>query len=665
MSSGFRALSDAEIAQLQEQGCVCSDWGRVKVAQGFKAERVRSVRFSGDVEIGVLEKTITFYGGPAPPRRAGISNAAIHSCKIGSNVYINNVNNYIANYVIEDDAVIDNIDLLAVEGATSFGNGVEVVVLNEAGGREILIYDGLTAQIAYILALYRHRPKLVEGIRKMISQHVGSVRSSRGLIAAGARIVNCGSLKNVKVGCYAVVEGAARLQNGTINSCSEAAVYIGQGVIAEDFIICSGARISDAVCISKCFVGQATVLGRQFSAENSVFFANCEGFHGEGCSLFAGPYTVTHHKSTLLIALMCSFYNAGSGSNQSNHMYKLGPVHQGVLERGSKTGSYSHLFLPAKIGAFSVVIGRHHVPFDTSQLPFSYILESEDKSVLMPAVNLATAGTTRDAAKWPKRDKRKDPQKNDLIHFKALSPFTVQKMIAGRELLLNLQAEGDKQVSYVNYGKVVLSRESLARGIEYYQMGVDKYLGDCLIERLEKMTAESLDSLRAALEPATDIGQDKWLDIFGLLVPEEALAKILTAVEEEDLTTVERLVQELKAVYDKYPEYEWAGVVKNLEGIFEKSINEVSGKDIAEFIVRWKTAVEKLNGLILKDAQKEFGDSAMMGYGLDGDQEVRESDFQAVRGTYEDNSFVVAIRGDTAEKAKIADELAAKTARCR
>ncbi|MCK4489001.1 MAG: DUF4954 family protein, partial [Anaerolineales bacterium] len=42
--------------------------------------------------------------------------------------------------------------------------------------------------------------------------------------------------------------------------------------------------------------------GKQFSAENCAFFANCEGFHSEAVSLFAGPFSVTHHKSTLLIA---------------------------------------------------------------------------------------------------------------------------------------------------------------------------------------------------------------------------------------------------------------------------------------------------------------------------------------------------------------------------
>lgn len=73
---------------------------------------------------------------------------------------------------------------------------------------------------------------------------------------------------------------------------------------------------------------------------------------------------------------MFSFLNAGSGSNQSNHMYKLGPIHQGVVDRGSKTTSDSYILWPAHIGAFSLVMGRHVSHSDTSRLPFSYLIEN-------------------------------------------------------------------------------------------------------------------------------------------------------------------------------------------------------------------------------------------------------------------------------------------------
>jgi hypothetical protein len=116
----------------------------------------------------------------------------------------------------------------------------------------------------------------------------------------------------------------------------------------EKFIVCSDSVVTESTIVDKCFVGQGCYLGKHYSAENSLFFANCGGYHGEACSIFAGPFTVTHHKSTLLIAGIYSFMNAGSGSNQSNHMYKLGPIHQGIMERGSKTTSDSYLLWPAQ-----------------------------------------------------------------------------------------------------------------------------------------------------------------------------------------------------------------------------------------------------------------------------------------------------------------------------
>jgi len=196
MSSEFRSLSEDEIAQLEKQGCRCSDWTSIKVAQKFNPERVRFTHFSGNVKLGVFEKQVSFSGGLTKP--AGISNATIHNCIIGNNVYIDQIRNYVANYVIEDDVLIENVDLLAVEGESSFGNGTEVAVVNEAGGREVPIYDDLSAHIAYIIAFYRHRPKVIENLRKMIADYTASVTSSMGVVAKDAKLINSELLRTSK-----------------------------------------------------------------------------------------------------------------------------------------------------------------------------------------------------------------------------------------------------------------------------------------------------------------------------------------------------------------------------------------------------------------------------------------------------------------------------------
>lgn len=652
---GFHSLSDEQINQLISQGCTCEDWSKVQVAEGFKAQAIKSTHFSGNIKLGVFSKQVSFFGGVS--KSAGISDATIHNCTIGNNVYISRVRNYIANYVIEDDAVIDNIELLAVEGESSFGNGVEVAVVNEAGGREIPIYDNLSAQMAYILAFYRHRPKVIEKLRKMIADYTVSVTCSMGLVGKGARLINCRTIKNVKIGAASLIEGVNKLENGSINSCIEDMVHIGPGVFAEDFIVCSGSQITDGVIIYKCFVGQGTVLSRQYSAENSVFFANCGGFHGEACAVFAGPYTVTHHKSTLLIAGLFSFLNAGSGTNQSNHMYKFGPVHQGVVERGSKTASDSYVLWPAKVGAFTVVMGRHYRNSDTSDLPFSYLIEHEDESILAPGVNLRSVGTVRDARKWPKRDRRKGPKKLDQINFKLLSPYTIQKMINGRNLLCKLKATSGETSEYFTYHSVKIKNSSLDRGVKLYQIGIDKFLGNCLVKRLEGKQLENPGELRAALKPQTSVGPGKWVDMAGLFAPEEAVEKLLSDIENGSVSSLKQVTDSFRSMHEYYPEYEWAWAAKVLQENQGKTIDEMTADDIIELTKKWKQAVVELDNMLYADAKKEFTAIAQTGYGLDGSLEEKQADFVQVRGTFEENSFVLEIEKHIARKTALGDEL--------
>ncbi len=663
MAAEYRSLSSQEITCLTNQGCSCSDWSKLKVAEGFDAGRVRATHFCGDVKLGVFEKDVSFYEGITKP--AGISNATIFNCIIGNNVYISQVRNYIANYIIEDDVVIDNIDLLATEGQSSFGNGTGVVAVNEAGGREIPIYDRLSAHTAYIIAFYRHRPKVIEKLRKMIADYTASITSSMGLVARGARIVNSRIIRNVKIGPASIIEGIIRLENGSVNSCPEDPIYIGPGVFAENFIVCSGSKISDGAIVAECFIGQGTVLSKQYSAESSVFFANCGGFHGEACAIFAGPYTVTHHKSTLLIAGLFSFLNAGSGTNQSNHMYKLGPVHQGVVERGSKTASDSYMLWPAKVGAFTVVMGRHYRNSDTSDLPFSYLIEHEDESILAPGVNLRSVGTVRDARKWPKRDRRKDPRKLDHINFKLLSPYTIQKMINGRDLLRRLKATSGETTDYFTYHSVKIESSSLDRGVKLYQIGIDKFLGNCLIKRLEGKRFKSIIELRAALQPETAVGPGKWVDLAGLLAPEQAVQKMLCDIENGTISTLEQIDDTFRKMHENYPAYEWAWAADVLQNNLGKSIDEITPDDIIELTGKWKEAVVELDYLLYADAKKEFAATAQIGFGIDGDEETKHNDFAAVRGLLEKDSFVSDIEKHIAAKTALGNELISRMEKLR
>lgn len=644
----YRNLTDTEIAALEAQGCLCARWDTVRVSGLFTTANIHDVRFEGAVKLGRLDGTVAPEG--EPPGAAGLYSCYLRDCEIKGPAYISGVGR-LEGYIIEGDVAIENVSSLVVDGPTTFGNGVEAEVLNEGGGREVLLFDQLTAQTAYLMASYRHEPEMIARLKGLIQAYSNGHRSEKGLIGAGACIRDVRSVRNVKFGPHARVAGAQHLEEGTIAGCAEAPVSIGAGVIARKFIILSGATVDSGAMLERCFVGQGVRIGKQFSAENSLFFANCEGFHGEAVSLFAGPYTVSHHKSSLLIAGMFSFFNAGSGSNQSNHMYKLGPVHQGRLERGCKTGSFSYLLWPCRVGAYSVVMDKHGSNFDTSDFPFSYLTVEDGKSTLTPAMNLFTVGARRDNEKWPARDRRADPDKLDLICFDLLSPFIAGKMIRGSEILQKLYDEASREQKLVRYKGIHIPRLLLKTCRKYYQLALKKYYGEQLVKRLEGHSADNLPALRETLKSGQE-GTGNWVDVAGLLAPAPAVVEIVEGLKEGRIGSVEQLRASLRAVYDNYESYAWAWYAHTLEKETGICIGEASQEQLTGLIREWQANAVKLNNMILKDAEKEFDQNSRIGFGADGGEEVQEADFSAVRGSYEENAFVRRLRAENEEIGK-------------
>jgi Domain of unknown function (DUF4954)/Domain of unknown function (DUF6819) len=642
--SNYRALTQAEIKQLESQECCSADWSKVQVADPFQAGRIREVCFGGDVRLGDLTGTVKT--GQAV-KGCGIYEAALTDVTLGDGCLIRNVGSHIAGYDIGNNVVIEDVGLLECQAGSSFGCGVEVDALNEAGGRGVKLYPELSSQVASLLAVYRHRPKLIAALNTMIDQRISEVKSSRGCIGDGVLIRGAALIRNVNIGSWARIEGPAELNQGTILSEECAPALVGSGVMAKEFVFAEGSSVTGGAVLEHCFVGQGSKVGKQFSAENCLFFCNCEAFHGEAVALLAGPYTVTHHKSTLLIAADMSFFNAGSGTNQSNHMYKLGPVHQGTLERGSKTGSFSYLLWPCRVGPFCVVIGKNMANFDVGDLPFSYIDANGSKSFVTPAFNLFTVGTVRDAAKWPARDRRTASNKRDLINFPAFSPYTVGRMLNGEALLSKLSKETPKSVSEVNINGAWVKRLLLRNGAKFYRIGIDAYLAGKILDRAESSLDDGLAAVQKALQPnskASDCRQ--WTDISGLLLNLDRFESLLSRIEGGQVGDLNSLTAELAQCHQAYQADEWNWVASVWEERFGVKPSEMSPEQLSEVGEKLKVNRGKYLRMVLSDANKEFGEIPRIGFGAGGSVAERDADFEQVRGTFDDNKFVVEMQAE-------------------
>ena len=651
----YRNLKEEEIRTLINQGCTAVDWTAVEVKDEFSPEHVNHAHFSGKVRLGVFQKSFTLQGGVE--MHSGLLHVALHNVTIGDNCFIGNIHDYVANYEIGDNTYINNVDIIVTDGVSKFGNGVEASVLNETGGREVMINDKLSAHMAYIMALYRHRPLLSAKLREIAERYADKYASDRGTIGNHVSIMNVGRIENVRIGDSSDIKGVSRLRNGSINSNENAPVHLGHNVICDDFIISSGSVIDDGAMLERCFVGQACQLGHGYSASDSLFFSNCQGENGEACAIFAGPYTVTHHKSTLLIAGMFSFMNAGSGSNQSNHMYKLGPIHQGTLERGAKTTSDSYILWPSRVGAFSLVMGRHVNHSDTSNLPFSYLIEKNNTTYLVPGVNLRSVGTIRDAQKWPKRDKRKDPNRLDFINYNLLSPFTIQKMFKGLETLKQLQAASGELSDEYSFHSAKIKNGSLKKGIKFYEIAIHKFLGNSLIKRLEVTKFKSNEEIQRRLKPDTEIGHGEWVDISGLIAPKHEIDSLLDKIETGEIDKLREINAEFQRLHKNYYTYEWTWAYDMLKEFYGIDPQQMTAAQVIRIVEQWKEAVIGLDHMVYDDAKKEFSLSAMTGFGADGTKVEKEQDFEQVRGDFDNNSFVQMVLEHIEKKSALGDEL--------
>lgn len=505
----YRNLTINEITELSEQGCRCAEWQHIWVEDGFITDNIYNVRFEGEIRLG-------------------------------------------------ENVRMENVGIVRTTDGATFGEDYLISVKNEAGAGNVVLYSGLTAQTAALMMLAADDKPLFGKLRKMVSEYAGAHRPPCTTIGSNVTITDCRELTNVSIGNDCELCGASRLIDCTLSPTPEATIYIGDDVIMENVVVQAGSTVVDGARIYDTFVGEACHIGRGFTAENSLFFANSHMDNGEACAAFCGPFSVSHHKASLLIGGEYSFYNAGSATNFSNHAYKMGPIHHGTMERGSKTASGTHVLWPASIGAFSMVMGKIQTHPDTSMFPFSYVIGEGRKTYLVPGRNLCTVGTYRDVMKWPKRDKRPLNGRLSLITFDWLSPYVIERIRAGLQTMMEMQEEqGYEAEEYEGQGFFIKS-QSLQRGIQYYKLALRMY-GNA------NKTSE-------------------WTDLLGLLIPTDALEQLKEDITGDDIADITTLESRFRDIYESYEQ--WKGFSEN-EAVCEQAHEE------------WLKAIRK-------DAEREY-----------------------------------------------------------
>ena len=237
-------------------------------------------------------------------------------------------------------------------------------------------------------------------------------------------------------------------------------------------------------------------------------------------------------------------------------------------------------------------------------------------------------------------------------------------MIKGLSLLDNLRYSSGELSDIYSYHSTKITNSSLKRGIELYHIGIDKFMGNSLISRIEKMCPGdgpiSVEDLRWALVPSTPIGKGQWVDIAGLIAPRSEVSALLQQVESSEICDLEAVNQAFDVMADNYYTYEWTWAHEHLYDMYHIRPDKITPLQAIALIKRWKTAVVSLDNMVYNDAKKEFNLASRTGFGADGDKQQKDLDFENVRGDFESNSFVREVQDHIRIKSALGDRIIAR-----
>lgn len=644
----LRHLYSIEIAQLEANYCSATDWSLIFVPEKFTPEAYQFVEFRGECHLGT-----TLGATPSRPdfasRPTGIYHAIIEDCSIGNEVYIGHIGNKISNYSIGEGSIISHVFSLTARQGSSCGVGTKVSVLDETGGRALRIVRHLPAAVAYCMVFGKADKALMQAWDEAVDLATSEVEE-RGYAAIGKDnlIAQSGILEDISTEHSSTIIGVQHLAEGYIG-CN---VKMQGSIVSEHFIVEDDTHLGNC-SLQHCYVGEGCRLDGGFSAHDSLIFANSNLSNGEASAAFLGPYTVSMHRSTLLIGGAFSFFNAGSGTNQSNHQYRLGPIHHGLMERGVKCSSDSYMLWPARVGAFSKLVGRFYRHPDTAELPFAVLTSDGGEMQIQPAVTIGHIGTWRDFEKWPLRDNRTSTLPDDRLVFRLWQPAIMYRVWQGWKQLTLAQELAQAGKTYHHLmGGCTIAQGDITPGIQLYHALLSAYIGRFLYAETSRTLSQLLEELSAI--KATD-QPSPILDLMGFAISEKDYLAWRTEVAKGGMSCAQIKQSLEQHALSQEAEKEW---ILQLLRLFLS--NDLEGS-LRAFIEAIPTAEQLLQKRIFSDGRKELSPArSSVGFGLlplPEAEKVAEEDFLAVRQDLIKQDFVGRLKRDFSQHIEQAEKL--------
>lgn len=480
----IRNLSPEEIERLQQNGNYSQNWSTVFIAEKFDVDKVHNCIFLGDVVIGGLWKFSKEYDGFVS--LIGLYNSTIMNSEIGNNAAIRNVE-CISNYIIKDNVLISNIGQLSCSPPTLFGNGCDIKIAIETGGREVISFADISIPIAEIAAKSRADKELLQEYSQFISHYCKKITFHKGIIEENAVLLNTSVIKNAYVGKSAIINGAALVEDAAILSSENDKTKITTGAYVKKSVLQWGAEVSSMAIVNSSVLTEYSLVEQHGKVSDSIIGPNTHIAKGEVTSSLVGPFVGFHHQALLIAALWPEGKgNIGYGANiGSNHTAKA-PDQEIFPGEGTFFGLGVNIKFPANFSKapYSIIATGVNMLPQKIEFPFSLINSpSELHKGISPAYNEIFPGWVlinnvyalkRNENKFKKRNKAK---RNTFV-YDTLRPDTIELMRIARERLTNINEKKEIYLSQdiEGLGKNYMLENSRLEGIRSYAFFI-QYFG--------------------------------------------------------------------------------------------------------------------------------------------------------------------------------------------
>lgn len=315
-----RSLTREEIVSLESRANMCADWSRILVTDGFDPLRVAGSAFAGDCVMGAFGGAVPVGASVSLP--CGVYGSTIVDCEIGDGCLVSGVG-VLSNYVLRERSVVFRAGAVTASRACLFGNGREIAIGIETGGREVLSFAELTIPIAVAVATRRGDRELQEAYRAFVKSYIEASGAPFGVVERGGFIRNAAAVEDVYVGEGAAIDGATLVQNSALLGTPEERTVVSHGVFVRNSCLQFGCEVTSLAIVDDSVLTEHSHVERHGKVTQSIIGPNTGVAEGEVTASLIGPFVGFHHQAMLIAALWPEgkgnvAYGANVGSNHTS-----------------------------------------------------------------------------------------------------------------------------------------------------------------------------------------------------------------------------------------------------------------------------------------------------------------------------------------------------------